>query len=254
MVRPPAALPSGAAPRRAPEATRRPPREPRVRRGALRDRLMQSLPKTPCRQRAQSGAHPQNSNDLRLDKPDERRSVQPVTVACLPGRAPSGERRAARYCAGTPAFSGECESMQHRVPLAVRCLVVAVAALGVCAIAVMPAAGGVTLPPGAVKPPPGSGIGTAAALNNPLCAHDEPSYGVYGRFNSTTVGGGAGCVKPGKAGPDNGGATGQGVTRTAIKVFAVVPNEQQINSPGGTAPTNRAGNTRGTYQDAVHDT
>jgi hypothetical protein len=135
----------------------------------------------------------------------------------------------------------------------VRCLVVAVA-LGVSAAAATPVAGAVAIPPGAGKPTPGSGIGTAAALENPRCAHNDPSYGVYGRFNSTVVGGGAVCVKPWKAGSDNGGATAQGVTRTAIKVFAVVPNEQQINSPGGTAPTNRAVNTRGTYQDAVHDT
>ena len=41
--------------------------------------------------------------------------------------------------------------------------------------------------------------------------------------------------------------------KDAITVVAVVPNDVQINSPGGTAPVNRAGNTRGNYQDAVHD-
>ena len=121
-------------------------------------------------------------------------------------------------------------------------MVALIVALCGAAVAVRSAAAG-ALPPGAAKPTAGSGIGTAAALDNPKCAHDDPSYGVYGRFNSTVVGGGAVCVKPWKAGADNGGATSPGVTKTAIKVFAVVPNEQQINSPGGTAPTNRAGNT-----------
>ncbi len=143
--------------------------------------------------------------------------------------------------------------MSHRRGLASRLVVSAAAIVALCGAAVLPAAAAVDLPPGAAKPTPGSGIGTAAALNNPKCAHSDPSYGVYGRFNSTVVGGGAVCVKPWKAGANNGGATAPGVTKNTIKVFAVVPNDEQINSPGGTAPTNRAGNTRGTYQDAVHD-
>ena len=76
---------------------------------------------------------------------------------------------------------------------------------------------------------------------------------MYGRFNSTFVGGGGVCVKPWKDGANNGGATSPGVTKDSITVVAMVPNEEQINSPGGTAPVNRNGNTRGNYQDAVHD-
>ena len=116
----------------------------------------------------------------------------------------------------------------------------------------VPASAAVKPPPGAATPVAGSGIGTAAALNNPKCNTGE-QYGVYGRFNSTFVGGGAVCVKPWKDGANNGGATSPGVTKDAITVVAVVPNDVQINSPGGTAPTNRNGNTRGNYQDAVHD-
>ena len=121
-----------------------------------------------------------------------------------------------------------------------------------CSAFVVPAGAVVEPPPGAAEPTPGSGIGTSAALNSPRCTTGE-QYGVYGRFDSTMVGGGPICVKPWKQGDDNGGATASGVTRTSVKVVAVVPNEQQINSPGGTAPVNRADNSRGVYQDAVHD-
>ena len=41
--------------------------------------------------------------------------------------------------------------------------------------------------------------------------HDGARYGVYGRFDSASVGGGPICVKPWSAGKDNGGATHQGV-------------------------------------------
>jgi hypothetical protein len=131
---------------------------------------------------------------------------------------------------------------------------VSVTALAVAGLAVTaPASATVEPPPGAATPTPGSGIGTSAALNNPKCVHDDPRDGVYGRFSSTTVGGGPVCVRPWKEGADNGGVTAPGVTKDAIEVFAVVPNEEQINSPGGTAPTNRTTSSRGTYQDAVHD-
>ena len=49
-----------------------------------------------------------------------------------------------------------------------------------------------------------------AALANPRCRHDDPKYGAYGRFDNTEVGGGPVCVKPWKAGTDNGGATAPG--------------------------------------------
>src|SRR5213593_1947479 len=94
------------------------------------------------------------------------------------------------------------------------------------------AAGGahaaVAPPARAGKPPAGSGIGTTAALQNPRCAHDDPQFGVYGRFNSMIAGGGTVCVKPWHAGDDNGGATTPGVTKSTIKVVGVVPNDQEL--------------------------
>ena len=121
-------------------------------------------------------------------------------------------------------------------------------------------AGAAVKPPeGAAKPTPGSGIGTAAAMNNPRCNTSEPRYGVYGRFNgggAATMGTGGICVKPWKQGDDNGGATYRGVTADSIRIVAVVPNEQQITvqaQQGGTPPTDRVTGERGSYRDAVYD-
>jgi hypothetical protein len=114
----------------------------------------------------------------------------------------------------------------------------------------------VKAPPGAGRPVAASGIGTSAALNNPKCTHDDPRFSVYGRFNSTTVGGGAICVKPWKDGDDNGGATSPGVTKDSITVVAVVPNESQLSgtsAAAGTAPVRKSDQSIGTYADAVHD-
>ncbi|MEX1008719.1 MAG: hypothetical protein WD271_12860 [Acidimicrobiia bacterium] len=127
-----------------------------------------------------------------------------------------------------------------------------VAALTVSAFAT------VAPPPGAGKPTSGSGIGTSAALNNPRCHHDNPNYGVYGRFNSTIVGGGPICVKPWKEGADNGGATSQGVTKDKVTAVAVLPNDTQLEGtslPAGTSPVRRTDltSTGGTYADAAHD-
>jgi hypothetical protein len=76
---------------------------------------------------------------------------------------------------------------------------------------------------------------------------------VYGQGNSTVVGGGPVCVKPWKAGDDNGGATAPGVTKDRILVYAIIPNDQQLSMVGGATPTKRADNSKGTYQDAIHD-
>ena len=132
--------------------------------------------------------------------------------------------------------------------------VVALVAAFVTTLALVNTAGAVQPPPGAAKPVAGSGIGTAAALANPKCAHDDANrYGVYGRLPSTFVGDGPVCVKPWKEGADNGGATAPGVTKDRIPVYAVMPNDQQLSMVGGATPQNRADNSRGTYQDAVHD-
>src|SRR5438094_805491 len=119
--------------------------------------------------------------------------------------------------------------------------------------ALVGSAGALQPPPGAAKPTPGSGIGTAAALNSPKCAHNDPRFGVYGQASSTVVGGGPVCVKPWKAGDDNGGATAPGVTKDRILVYAIIPNDQQLAMVGGATPTKRADNSKGTYQDAIHD-
>jgi hypothetical protein len=118
-------------------------------------------------------------------------------------------------------------------------------------------------PPGAGKPVPGSGIGTAAALNGPRCTKESPAtgqplYGGYGRWNSTAVGGGPICVKPWKDGADNGGATSPGVTTDRITVVVVVPNSSQLargSVAQGTVPVLRSDPTTaaGSYEDAVHD-
>ena len=103
----------------------------------------------------------------------------------------------------------------------------------------LPASAAIAPPPGAAKPTPGSGVGTQAALDNPGCVHDDPEYGVYGRFNSFAVGDGPVCVKPWKAGSDNGGATSRGVTADRVSVVFVMPNDEQragLSTSSGTAP------------------
>src|SRR5262245_50800786 len=82
------------------------------------------------------------------------------------------------------------------------------AAVFVVAVGVAPGAsaasssGTVKPPPGAVAPQAGTGIGTAAAMNNPLCNTGD-QYGVYGRWNSALLGGGPVCAVPMKAGAKN---------------------------------------------------
>ncbi len=116
-------------------------------------------------------------------------------------------------------------------------------------------AAAVQRPKGVGKPTPGSGIGTTAALENPRCVHEQenPRYGDYGAFDSSSVGGGPICVKPWQDGDDNGGATYQGVTADSIKFVVLLPNEQQRSNPQQSAPRNLATAQPGTYEDAVHD-
>ena len=107
-------------------------------------------------------------------------------------------------------------------------------------------------PEGAGPPVPASGMGTQAALDNPRCRHDDPSYGPYGRFDTTEFGGASACVKAWKAGADNGGATSQGVTKDKITVVAVIPNDEQKKSDP-VAPKQRAGGAPSTYQNSLYD-
>ena len=60
------------------------------------------------------------------------------------------------------------------------------------------------------------------------------------------------CVKPWKAGADNGGATAPGVTAKRITVVTVLPNAEQLKRDP-VAPKHRADNTASTYQDAIYD-
>jgi hypothetical protein len=69
-----------------------------------------------------------------------------------------------------------------------RCAVSTIATLAVAsslvASAVSPAPAGaaaIPRPEGAGAPVAASGMGTQAALDNPRCRHDDPSYGPYGR-------------------------------------------------------------------------
>jgi hypothetical protein len=106
--------------------------------------------------------------------------------------------------------------------------------------------------PGTGRPPAGSGINTAAALDGPLC---DKTDGPYGHFNFITAGGGPVCTVAWEQGKDNGGATYQGVTKDKIKVVALVPNEQQVAQMiGPTKPMNYATGSPGTVQDALRDT
>ena len=90
-------------------------------------------------------------------------------------------------------------------------------------------------PEGAGPPVAASGMGTQAALDNPRCQHDDPTYGPYGRFDSTSVGGGPACVKAWKEGADNGGATAQGVTKDRVKVVVRAPQRGAVQERPGEA-------------------
>jgi hypothetical protein len=71
------------------------------------------------------------------------------------------------------------------------------------------------------------GINSPAALKNPDC--DPQAMRI--KFQEYPA---APCVKPWKAGRNNGGATAQGVTRTTIKVVVLwaTPSAQQLAQPG----------------------
>ncbi len=128
-----------------------------------------------------------------------------------------------------------------------------VALLGMLGVAVvLPAAAGAAAPvPGTGKPPAGSGINTAAALDNPHC---DKTAGPYGRLDFVQKGTGPVCVTVWKEGKDNGGATYQGVTKDKIKVVALVPNEQQMAAvTPNQLPMNYTTGKPGTVKDVFSD-
>ena len=127
--------------------------------------------------------------------------------------------------------------------------IVSVVAVALAGATLATTAGAVAAPEGVGKPTPGSGIGTAAALEHPRC-RTGADFGVYGYFDAALQGAGPICVKPWDAGDDNGGATAPGVTADAITVVAVVPSDAQATATGA---TNRATRTKGSYKDAFHD-
>jgi hypothetical protein len=108
-------------------------------------------------------------------------------------------------------------------------------------------------PKGAAKPVPGTGIGTQAAMEDPRC-RTGAQYGVYGKWDTSFVGGGPPCVRSFKQGESNGGATTPGVTAKSIKLVAVLPTPERSNQQALAAQLNNlATNSRGTWEDAIHD-
>ncbi len=108
-------------------------------------------------------------------------------------------------------------------------------------------------PKGAGKPVAATGIGTKAAMEDARC-NTEERFGVYGKWSSSSVGGGPLCVRPFKDGEDNGGATYKGVTKDKIKVVAVLPTPERSQSQAAAAQlNNRTTSSRGTWEDAIHD-
>jgi hypothetical protein len=112
--------------------------------------------------------------------------------------------------------------------------------------------------PGTGKPPAGSGLGTAAALANPLCDKSEGIAG-YGKLDFVIKGGAPDeggspvCVAVWK-GKNNGGATHRGVTKDSVKVIALVPNDQQAGSTiAQLRPRNNATGQPGSVQDGLSD-
>jgi hypothetical protein len=95
---------------------------------------------------------------------------------------------------------------------------------------------------GVGKPPPGAGMGTQAALDNPKC--DASTVKGWGTFPLVTTTFGPYCVAP--APKDNGGATSRGVTGKTIKVVVILgagePGSSGVAgvSPDETGATNRA--------------
>jgi hypothetical protein len=153
--------------------------------------------------------------------------------------------------------------MPHRPGIGSRLVVIFVSLTAGISTLVVPAvtttpAGAATLPrpQGAGPPVAASGMGTTAALENPKCRKTAPSgippYQGYGAFDGVTVAGGPTCVKPWKAGSDNGGATWQGVTKDKVTIVAVLPNETQLQSDPVT-PKHLSDKSASTYEDAVHD-
>ena len=134
----------------------------------------------------------------------------------------------------------------------VACVAIVTAMVGL--VGTVPA-GAAARPPGTGKPPAGTGMGTPAALDSPMC---DKTQGVYGKLNWGIKGGlptralGAVCVAPWPEGKDNGGATYSGVTKDAVKVVVLLPNSQQM-AYASRPPMNQATGQAGTVENAFKD-
>src|SRR5262245_57868082 len=186
------------------------------------------------------------SNGVRAGVPCIRGHAVPDSPRQLVrgGRAEQGGNMIARRPYRTAAWA----------PIAVLAAVFAVA-VGAIPSASAASSGTVKPPAGAVAPQPGTGMGTAAAMNNPLC-NTDPRFGPYGRWNSALVGGGPVCVVPMKAGAKNSGASAPGVTANSIKVVFLQPSQNAqsaLSQSTAGNPVNLNGNTKGTYDDGAHD-
>ena len=96
-------------------------------------------------------------------------------------------------------------------------------------------------------------MGTQAALDGPRCNSGD-QFGVYGRWNTATVGGGPACVRPFAEGEKNGGATAPGVTATSVNVVAVIPSAARSAAQTAAAgPKYAADNSASTWENAIHD-
>ena len=91
-------------------------------------------------------------------------------------------------------------------------------------------------------------------MDDPRC-NTGADYGVYGRWNTASVGTGPACVKPFKEGDKNGGATAPGVTADSVKVVAVMPSAARVAPPQSAAAgdEHRDESSASTYENAVHD-
>jgi len=96
----------------------------------------------------------------------------------------------------------------------------------------------------------GTGVGTSAALNAAGCNKATGYVLMPPPFRVS-------CVRPFGTRDDNGGATAQGVTRTAIKVILVTPTEQDVGLyhqvHGFAWPYNDATGSFGSWEDAARD-
>ncbi len=135
--------------------------------------------------------------------------------------------------------------MRPNVKLMATAVVVAVLAslVGVVSVGAQTPAPTVLSTKGVGKPPPGAGMGTKAALDNPKC--NPNSIKGWGTVPFVTEASGPFCVAP--APKSNGGATSRGVTADSIKVVVVLASAAQL----AVAPATGSGPRSGALNEAT---